>query len=68
MIARVLYPSFYFEIYDEVVNQKINESEVLKITSRINEYEKYLGDIFDYFKKLYPIEEIGWIKSHYSKI
>ena len=67
IIARVLYPSFYFEVYDEVINKRLNESEILKITSRINEYEKYLGDVFEYFKKLYPIEEIAWIKSHYSK-
>lgn len=63
LIARILYPSFYFEIYDFVVSMKRNEADVLKITSRIDEYEQYLADIFQYFKKYYPnIEEIEWIK------
>ncbi len=62
LIARVLYPSFYFELYDNIVNEKINESEVTKITSRIQEYEQYLADIFNYFNKFYPIETIEWIK------
>ena len=62
ILARVLYPSFYFQLYDEIINQQKNESEVLKITSRIPEYEKYLLDIFEYFKRIYPIEEISWLK------
>lgn len=62
LISRILYPSFYYDLYDNVLNKKINESEVLKITSRIPEYEIYLADIFKYFKKYYEIEEITWIK------
>ena len=61
LIARVLWPSFYFELYDGVLRGKINESEVLKITSRLVEYEKYLRDVFRYFRKYYPIDEVGWI-------
>lgn len=61
LIARVLWPSFYFALYDGVLRGKINESEVLKITSRLVEYEKYLRDVFRYFRKYYPIDEVGWI-------
>lgn len=63
LIARILWPSFYFEIYDEVLQGKANESSILKITSRISEYEKYLNDIFRYFRKYYPIEGIGWLNN-----
>ena len=62
LIARILYPSFYFDKYDDIVNNKANESSILKITSRINEYEKYLQDIFSYFHKYYNIKDINWIK------
>lgn len=62
LIARILYPSFYFEIYDEIVRNQVNESAILKITSRISEYEKYLADIFGYFHRYYHIEDIGWLK------
>lgn len=61
LIARVLYPSFYFDMYDDIVNNKIQESEILKITSRTREYENYLRDVFLYFKKYYNIKEIDWI-------
>ncbi len=67
LISRVLYPSFYFEVYDNVVSKRCSEAEVLKITSRIDEYEHYLADVFKYFKKFYPtLEEIEWIKKRGS--
>lgn len=61
LVARILYPSFYFDRYDEIVNEKIQESSILKITSRIDEYEKYLQDIFNYLKKYYNIKDVEWI-------
>lgn len=62
LISRILWPSFYFEVYDEILRGKANETAILKITSRISDYEKYLGDIFRYFHKFYPIEDIMWLK------
>ena len=62
VVARLLYPSFYFEMYDGVVSNRINEADVLKITSRTCEYEKYLSDVLSYFKKYYNIKEIEWLK------
>lgn len=64
LIARIIYPSFYFELYDEVIQGIINESEVLKITSRIDEYEKYLSDCLNYFHKYYAIYDINWLKKN----
>ena len=62
LIARILYPSFYFDKYDAIVNNKENESTILKITSRVNEYERYLQDILSYFHKYYNIKDINWLK------
>lgn len=61
IISRILWPSFYFEIIDAIIKEQENEASILKITSRLNEYEIYLKEIFNYFKKYYPIKEIPWI-------
>ena len=61
VIARILWPSFYFEIYDHIIGAQLNESAILKITSRIPEYETYLKDIFNYFHKYYPLADIPWL-------
>jgi len=64
LIARILYPSFYFELYDEIIQGLTNESSILKITTRINEYENYLNDIINYFHKYYAIYDINWLKKN----
>ena len=61
LMARILYPSFYFEMYDDIINNKVNESSILKIISRIDEYEKYLADMWRYFHKYYSIMDVSWI-------
>ena len=62
LISRILYPSFYFELYDEIINNQINESAISSITSRIDNYEIYLNDILNYLKKYYNTKEINWLK------
>ena len=64
LIARIIYPSFYFELYDEIIQGMINESVILKVTSRIDEYENYLNDILIYFHKYYAIYDISWLKKN----
>ena len=53
---------FYFDIIGDVINEKINEGDILKITSRIDEYEKYLCDVFNYFRKFYNVRKIDWLE------
>ena len=60
IISRVIYPSFYFDIIDDIINGKRDESCILKITSRCSEYEKYLNDVFLYFRKYYDINRNLW--------
>lgn len=62
LISRILYPSFYFNMYYKIISNEIEESSILDITDRILDYEKYLNDLFLYFKKYYNIKEIEWIK------
>lgn len=62
LFARVLYPSFYFNLYDEILTNKKEETEILKITKRISDYENYLYQIYLHLFKLYQIPEVEWLK------
>ena len=62
LFSRVLYPSFYFDIYDEIIIEKKEEKELNNIINQISKYEHYLYSIYLYFKKIYDIPEINWIK------
>ena len=58
LFARILYPSFYFNLYDEILTNKKEETEILKITKRISDYENYLYQIYLHLFKLYQIPEV----------
>lgn len=61
LFGRVVYPSFYFDLYDNVILGNVKESEVLNITSRTVEYEAYLREIYYYLRKFYNIPTIDWL-------
>jgi len=61
LFARILYPSFYFDLYEEIIINKRKESDILNISNQIIEYELYLKNIFYYLKNIYKIPEIEWI-------
>lgn len=62
LISRVLFPSFYFDLYEDIFNYNKDEKILNNIISRIDEYEEYLNSIIIYFKIFYPIDEIEWLK------
>lgn len=62
LYSRILYPSFYFDIYDQIINGKKEEKELNNIISRINNYEHFLYNIYLYLNKYYNIPEINYIK------
>ena len=61
LIARLLYPSFYFELYEKILVEGKNEKIILDVVSNIDDYEKYLNGIINYFKKQYGVDDIKWL-------
>lgn len=66
LISRILYPSFYFNLYDDILIYKKNEKILLNIISRLDEYENYLDKIINTLANKYNIEPILWIKKNYN--
>lgn len=64
LISRLLYPSFYFNMYEDIIINKKDEKILLNIINKTKEYESYLNNIILYFKKYYPCEEIEWLKKN----
>lgn len=62
LFSRLLYPSFYFDMYDQIISGRKEEKELNKIINRITDYEYYLYNIYLYLRKFYDIPEINWIK------
>lgn len=59
--ARMLFPSFYFDLYERIINGSINEKEVLKIIDKIEEYQILLKDLYWLVRNYANLPDIEWI-------
>lgn len=59
--ARLLYPTYFFDIYDDILDGRQSEKNLVHIVERQEEYEEFLADIFMFLKTKYNISEIEWL-------
>ena len=61
LMSRLLFPSFYFDIYEDIVNGYSKEKEIIKILKRADEYIEYIKYIYNFINKKKPIVKIDWL-------
>ena len=61
LLARVLYPSFYFNMYEDIMINSKEEKIITNITSKLDKYELYLTRIFKYFNNFYNLPVPEWL-------
>lgn len=61
-LSRLMYPSYYFDIYDKVIQGKISEDKVNFFIKKNVHYEQFLKSIYKYLKNKYRIPEIEWLE------
>ena len=62
LFARILYPSFYFDLYDGIISGKKDEKQLNMIIDKINDYEIYLYNVYLFLRKFYDIPIVEWLK------
>ncbi len=62
LIARMLFPSFFFDRFEMFYENKIKVEDCLKLVDKMNEYEEYLYYIYKLLKKNHDLFEIEWLK------
>lgn len=62
LFSRILYPSFYFKIYNDIIQGIIKEKELNKIINNIDKYEIYIYKIYIYLKKYSNLPPVEWLK------
>ncbi len=61
VVARLLYPNYYFDLFDKVILLEESEEVLYKIISRNREYERYLKRIVNCISTFFEIKNIGWL-------
>ena len=59
---RMFYPSFYFDLYEEIISSSKEEKEIKKIIDKAEEYELLLKKLYIYINNKIALPEIEWIK------
>jgi len=62
LVSRLLYPSFYFDMYEDILIDNQEEKILLNVISKLDEYEEYLSNVILFLKKNFDIDEIEWLK------
>ncbi|MCM1053746.1 MAG: hypothetical protein NC483_07220 [Ruminococcus sp.] len=61
LYARLLYPSFYFDIYERVMNNEIEEEKLIPIIDKCHDYEIFLKKAYFEISKYAPITRVEWL-------
>lgn len=62
LFARLLYPSYYFDIFDDIILNDHPESELLPIMEFQIDYEIFLKTIYNTLLQNYQLININWLK------
>ena len=65
LYTRMLYPSFYFDLYERIINEDVSEKEIEKIVNLSCDYEELLYEIYMVIRKKVNILGIDWINKKY---
>lgn len=60
--ARMLYPTYYFDLFEQIISGKKKDEEIKKITNLSSNYETFLRNIYKYYRRSFNIEPIEWLE------
>jgi len=63
LLARLIYPSYFFDAYEKVYFGIITDKEIEKIIKKYNNYKKLLKKIYNYISFLYNIPKIDFFEN-----
>lgn len=61
LYGRMLFPTFYFDKYDDIVNKNKSEKEILTILKKVEAYEDFLKNIYLIINQNTAIKKVDWL-------
>ena len=63
-LSRLLFPTYYFDLYEQIVVGLKDEMSINLIIDRVNNYEKFLKRIYLYMCTFVSMPDIEWLKKN----
>jgi len=64
LYSRLLYPTFYFDIFDKILLDDGKDNDVILVVNKFDEYIRLLQVIYYKFKDKYNMFNINWINKN----
>ena len=61
LFARLLYPSYYFDVYEKIMNHDLDEHELIPVINKCDLYEEFLIEIYNYLNNFTQMTSIDWL-------
>lgn len=61
LYARLLYPTYYFDIYENVMNGLQEEDALIPIIEKVDQYQEFLKDAYYEICKYKIIDRVEWL-------
>ena len=61
-LARMLYPTYYFDLYEEIITNREKDEKLINIIEKNEEYENILKEIYHIVKNYIGNIQIEWLK------
>ena len=59
--ARLIYPTYYFDIYEDIMSGKKDEDDLIAVIDKVDDYEIFLKEVYYEISKYAPIDRIEWL-------
>lgn len=63
LFCRLLFPTYFFDMYEQIINNNIDEKIIVNIVNKASEFEMFLKFIYKEVNKKTRIPSINWISS-----
>lgn len=59
---RMLYPSFYFDVFEDIMNYDKDDEKIKKVLENTLEYEKFIKQLYQYIINIVNFPIIEWLR------
>jgi|LSQX01.3.fsa_nt_gb spore coat protein YutH len=66
LYARLLYPSYFFDVYEDIVEGMQKEDEILPIVYKSEKYENFLVEVYSFLNRENVLPPIDWLNKKNS--
>lgn len=61
-LARMLYPTYYFDLYEDIISGVDRKNELKKVISKVDDYQNIIKNIYKYYRNYLSIGPIEWLE------